>query len=198
LAERHGVKLEGALTWAFEFEGQPLFAGFRSLATGGIDKPVLNVFRMFSMMGGERVEAESDHDVSLREILREGVRDEPDVGAMASLDGNRLCVLVWHYHDDDVAGAEAAVEIEVEGLDETDGRLSVKHYRIDERHSNAFTTWKEMGSPQEPTAAQYATLETAGSLAEGPTVNLAEEDGVAMVKFNLPRRGVSLLVLERP
>ena len=45
LAEKHGVNLEGALTWAFEFEGQPYFAGFRSLATNGIDKPVLNVFR---------------------------------------------------------------------------------------------------------------------------------------------------------
>ena len=51
LAERHGVNLEGALTWAFEFEDQPYFAGFRVLATNGIDLPVLNVFRMFSRMG---------------------------------------------------------------------------------------------------------------------------------------------------
>ena len=33
LAEKHGVNLEGALTWAFEFEDQPYFAGFRVLAT---------------------------------------------------------------------------------------------------------------------------------------------------------------------
>jgi len=39
LAERHGVNVEGALTWAFEFEDQPYFAGFRSLASNGIDKP---------------------------------------------------------------------------------------------------------------------------------------------------------------
>jgi xylan 1,4-beta-xylosidase len=50
LAAKHGVNLEGALTWSFEFEGQPYFAGFRSLATNGIDKPVLNVFRMFARM----------------------------------------------------------------------------------------------------------------------------------------------------
>jgi hypothetical protein len=30
LAAKHGVNLEGALTWAFEFEDQPYFAGFRS------------------------------------------------------------------------------------------------------------------------------------------------------------------------
>ena len=30
LAEKHGVNLQGALTWAFEFEDQPPFAGFRA------------------------------------------------------------------------------------------------------------------------------------------------------------------------
>ena len=52
-----GVNLEGALTWAFEFEDQPYFAGFRSLASNGIDKPVLNVFRMFNKMSGQRSES---------------------------------------------------------------------------------------------------------------------------------------------
>ena len=33
LAARQGVNLEGALTWAFEFEDQPYFAGFRALAS---------------------------------------------------------------------------------------------------------------------------------------------------------------------
>ena len=47
LAARHKANIEGMLTWAFEFEGQPYFDGFRTLATNGIDKPVLNVFRMF-------------------------------------------------------------------------------------------------------------------------------------------------------
>ena len=60
LAAREGVNLEGAITWAFEYENTPLFEGFRDLATGGIDKPVLNVFRMFGLAerraarGGER------------------------------------------------------------------------------------------------------------------------------------------------
>ncbi len=52
LAEARGVNLLGAVTWAFEFEDQPWFRGFRDLATNGVDKPVLNVFRMFGMMQG--------------------------------------------------------------------------------------------------------------------------------------------------
>ncbi len=45
LAGRDRANLQGILTWAFEFEGQPYFHGYRTLATNGIDKPVLNVFR---------------------------------------------------------------------------------------------------------------------------------------------------------
>jgi xylan 1,4-beta-xylosidase len=55
LAEKHGVNLLGALTWAFEFEDQSYFAGFRSLATNGIDLPVLNVFRMMAKLTGQSV-----------------------------------------------------------------------------------------------------------------------------------------------
>ena len=75
LADRHHVNLEGALTWAFEFEGQPLFAGFRQLATGGIDLPVLNVFRMLSRMEPTRVAVASDHAVALDSMIASGVRD---------------------------------------------------------------------------------------------------------------------------
>ena len=74
LADRHGVNLEGALTWAFEFEDQPYFAGFRALATNGIDMPVFNVFRMFSRMSGQRVAGDSDGAVRLDDIMRQAGR----------------------------------------------------------------------------------------------------------------------------
>src|SRR5262249_57080959 len=65
LARKHGVNLEGALTWAFEFEDQPYFAGFRVLASNGIDLPVLNVFRMFGKMSGQRISVNSTAEVGL-------------------------------------------------------------------------------------------------------------------------------------
>src|SRR6185503_15790221 len=111
LAARHGVNLEGALTWAFEFEDQPYFAGFRSLASNGIDKPVLNVFRMFAKMGGNRLPVESDSAMSLDDIVRGGVRGQPDVSALATAHSNTVCVMVWNYHDDHVPGPEAEVRL---------------------------------------------------------------------------------------
>ena len=53
LADHFGINFIGAVSWAFEFENQPWFYGFRDLATNGVDKPVLNVFRMFGMMTGQ-------------------------------------------------------------------------------------------------------------------------------------------------
>ena len=117
LAARHGVNLEGALTWAFEFEDQPYFAGFRALATNGIDLPVLNVFRMFAEMGGQRMAAAELGAVPLDAILserrarsRRTSRRSPSTRAEPA----RAC-MAWHYHDDDVPGPEAAVDLAVAG-----------------------------------------------------------------------------------
>jgi xylan 1,4-beta-xylosidase len=197
LAAKHGVNLEGALTWAFEFEDQPYFAGFRTLATNGIDKPVLNVFRMFSKLTGRRLPAESDGAAPLDTILRRGVRDKPDVGALASLDKSRVYILAWHYHDDDLPGAAAGVEVTVTGLPAATRRAWVQEFRIDETHSNAFTAWKHLGSPPQPTSEQYAQLEQAGRLAALAAPAAARVDaGKAVLRLRLPRQAVSLLVLD--
>jgi xylan 1,4-beta-xylosidase len=196
LAARRGVNLEGALTWAFEFEGHPYFAGFRSLATNGINKPVLNVFRMLAKMSGERLSVESDSAVSLDDMLRRGVRDKPDVSAFASRDGDTLWVMVWHYHDNDLAGPAAEVSVELSNLPEGVLSLAVENFLIDAAHSNAYTAWLKMGSPQSPTAEQYAELERSGQLASGDAIApVAVEGGAATVKLSLPRQGVALLVM---
>jgi xylan 1,4-beta-xylosidase len=197
LADKHGVNLEGALTWAFEFEDQPFFAGYRVMATNGIDQPVLNVFRMFSKMGGQRVAVESNGAVPLDTILKDGVRKSPDVSALASLEQKRLSLLAWHYHDDDVAGPAAYVELKLTGLPLRDGAARVRQFLIDDEHSNAYTVWQSMGSPQEPTREQYARLEKAGQLADvGALASVRVKDGSATLRFRLSRKAVSLLMLE--
>ncbi|MBM3852567.1 MAG: beta-xylosidase, partial [Verrucomicrobia bacterium] len=200
LAARHGVNFEGALTWAFEFEDQPYFAGFRALASNGLDLPVLNVFRLFSRMGPERLAAESSAEVPLDAILKSGVRGAPDVAALASRDGRRLAVLVWHYHDDDVVGPDAAVELAISGWEPAAaGTAVLTHYRIDGEHSNSYAAWRKLGSPLAPNDKQYAALEQAGKLAAlGNPERIPVEPGNVTLRFALPRQGVSLLVLDPP
>lgn len=196
LADKHGVAFEGAVTWAFEFEDQPYFAGFRQLASNGIPLPVLNVFRMFSRMGGDRLAVNSSGEVPLQELIERGVRDRPDVAALASRDGEEVAVLVWHYHDDDVAGPDAEVSLLIENLPADWPAAEVRHYRTDDRHSNAYAAWQRMGSPIAPNQEQYRELQAAAELKllEEPATVALEEAGCRLT-FSLPRQGVSLLLV---
>jgi xylan 1,4-beta-xylosidase len=194
LADLHGVNLLGSVTWAFEFEDQPYFDGFRDLATNGIAKPVLNVFRMLGQMSGDRVAVESTGGLPLATVRDSSVRGRADVNALAARAERAVTVLVWHYHDDDLPAPAAHVELTIEGL--PSGRVTLTHYRVDREHSNAYEAWKQMGSPQQPTPEQYAQLEKAGQLQqlEEPRP-IVVESGRVMVAFSLPRQGLSLVKL---
>ena len=101
--------------------------------------------------------AESDTAVSLDET-RAGVREKPDVAALASLTRTTLRVMVWHYHDDDVKGDAAAVGIG-RGRIARRRQRSAHHYRVDENNSNAMTPGDAWVRPraQHATAAQEAS-----------------------------------------
>jgi xylan 1,4-beta-xylosidase len=192
LAAARGVNLRGAVTWAFEFEDQPWFAGFRSLATNGVDKPVLNVFRMFGLMGPDRVKVSSGAALTTEQVRTSGVRAQPDINALASRAAREVSVLAWNYHDDDAPAPDAPVELMVTGL--PNSSVQVRHYRIDSTHSNAYTAWKEMASPQRPTPEQYARLEAAGQLQMLRSPEwLRPEGGALRLRFALPRQAVSLV-----
>lgn len=198
LAALHGVNLEGALTWAFTFEDQPWFAGFRQIATNGVPMAVFNVFRMYALMGPERLPATSTHAVALTEMIDTGVRGAPDVAALATRAPKQVAVMVWHYHDDDVAGPDAAVKLALNGLPAGVTQAKLTHYRIDQQHSNPYGEWLRMGSPAAPDPAQYAALEKSSelaALAEAPAT-VAIQNATAQLDFALPRQAVSLLVLE--
>ena len=143
------TNMEGMLTWAFEFEGQPYFDGLRTLATNGIDKPVLNFFRMAAKMSGQRLSVD-------------GAKNGVD--ALASGDANGISVMAWNYGDDPTSLKAQMIRLRVSGV--PNGRVMVHRYQIDETHSNAWTVWKAQGSPQQPTREQYAALEKAGALEE--------------------------------
>ena len=194
LADLHKVNLLGTVTWAFEFEDQPYFDGFRDLSTNGLPKPVLNVFRMLGQMGGDRVAVESTGAVPLETVRDTGVRERADITALASRQERAISVLVWNYHDDDLAAPPAMVALTITGVPASAARVT--HYRVDHEHSNTYEVWKKMGSPQAPSPQQLAVLEKAGALHElGAPRSVAATQGKIAVTFSLPRQGVSLVKL---
>jgi xylan 1,4-beta-xylosidase len=194
LADLHKVNIMGAVTWAFEFEDQPYFYGFRDLATNGLAKPVLNIFRMLGKMSGDRVAVTSSGALPLDAVRDTGVRDRADVSALASRDAKSIAVMVWNYHDDDRPAPDSRVDLTIAGVPAQ--RVTLTHYRVDRDHSNTYDAWKAMGSPQPPSREQYATLEKAGALQQLESRPVNAEKGVVSLSFALPRQGVSLVELK--
>lgn len=197
LAKRHGVNLYGAVTWAFVFENQPWFDGFRVLSTRGVPLPVFNTFRMFSMLGEKQLDVESLSSTRLYDIMARSVRGEvPDVDAFATRDSNAIQVLIWHYHDSGAPGNEVNIELTIEQIKPETGKAKVEHYRIDDDHSNAYTVWKKMGSPQNPSEEQIKMLKEASKLTLlNPVSEANYSNGQFTLKFSMPRQSVSLIVL---
>lgn len=196
LADLYKVNFLGAVNWSFEFENQPWFYGFRDLATNGVDKPVLNVFRMFGMMNGNRVSLTSNHAYDLRTSVDSSFRKSyTDINGMACKSANQATVMVWNYHDDDVKSEAEEVTLTIKGVPTK--QLMLYHYRIDDKYSNSYELWKKMGSPKNPSAEQIAELEKAGQLhLYGSPQWIKSSNGQVTLNFELPRQGVSFLKLE--
>ncbi len=197
LEDKTGVNLIAMLSWSFEFENEGYFEGYRTLATHGIDKPILNLFRMTGMMSGERVRTMSSSAVSLDDLVKSGVRTGPDVDALATRSEHEAAVMIWNYHDDDVRAPSVELHIAITGIPAGVKKVLLEHYRIDETHSNAYAAWQAMGSPQNPTAAQSAQLKAAGQLELlSSPVWLGVSGGKLTLEAALPLQAVSLLRLE--
>jgi xylan 1,4-beta-xylosidase len=197
LADRHQVNLISMLSWSFEFEGKEYFEGFRSLASNGIDKPVLNFFRMAALMKGRRVATTSSGQLKLDDIIASGVAGAPDIDAFATTGGRQAAVMLWNYHDAEKAGPSAPAVVNITGLPKTVSRARLTHYRIDDTHSNAYTVWKAVGSPQNPSPAQYAELKSKDGLQllESPRW-IEVKDGAAAISTDMPHHSISLLQLD--
>jgi xylan 1,4-beta-xylosidase len=194
LARKHDVRVMGAVTWAFTFENQPYFAGFRELATNGVDKAVLNVFSMMAMLGGDWVRTESSGALPVEQIVTHSVTDAPDVDAIATRRMGEVDVLLWNYHDADVPSVPAKLEIKVRGLPVA--QLTEQVFLMDAAHSNAYAVWQRMGSPAKPTAEQQQDLVAAGKLERVMAPHaIATKNGVAAFQMSLARQGVALVRL---
>jgi xylan 1,4-beta-xylosidase len=195
MAEAKNVNLIGAVNWSFEFEDQPWFAGFRDLATNGVNKPVLGVFRMFGMMSGERIGVSGDLPYNADSIAASGVRGaRTDINAFATRGKRNIAVMVWNYHDDDIIDGGSPVALTIAGIPATNATL--RHYRIDQEHSNSYAAWQRMGSPANPSEAQVRELQQASELALlAPPSTVKVSGNSTTIRMQLPRQAVSLVVL---
>jgi xylan 1,4-beta-xylosidase len=196
LADLYKVNFRGAVSWSFEFENQPWFFGFRDLATNGVDKPVLNVFRMVGMMKGDRLAVESDHAYDLRTAVDSSIRKSySDINAFACKQNKAITIMLWNYHDDDIKTEPENTVVYIDKIPSK--KVLISHYRIDDDHSNAYEAWKKMGSPQNPSKEQITQLEATGKLQLLNNKHIISTKKSAItLNFTLPSQAVSLLKIE--
>lgn len=194
LTSGQGVGVDGMLTWAFQFENREYFEGHRTLSTNGIDKPVLNVFRLLGKLGRFRLPAAGD---GARQPLLVGSGDSPetppDISALAARDesGGVQIFLAGHHDDWDVT-QETQVHLLLEGL--TPGEVyAVEAERVDRANANAHSAWQAMGKPQSPTAAQIAALQQAARLRPEPLGQMQAVAGQIALSLSLPSHSVCLI-----
>jgi xylan 1,4-beta-xylosidase len=182
------------LSWAFMFVGERCFEGTRAFSTQGIDKAILNVFRMYSKLGAQQVSFESTgakDPLSYADICGRG--EAADISGFATLSDTSLVILIYHHHDDWDATGEVAITLDAQNLP-FQNEVFITHYRIDAEHSNAYHEWMRQGKPMYPTPAQRDAILARSSLEmlESPqTATLL--DGKLSFNFRLPMHGVSLV-----
>jgi xylan 1,4-beta-xylosidase len=197
------ARVAQATTWSFYFEGERYFEGTRSLFTAsGVEKPVLNAYRMLSRLGATRLSATSSHAWSLDRLDAHEAGMPEEVDALAAFNGgDRVSLLVWRHADDQyLTDTQAAtVDVILERLPFETDRVRVRHWRIDREHSNSHTAWQAAGAPQDPSEGQLRAIKDRQRLELfEPDREVPIQDGRLALQVSLPLPGVSLLEIQPP
>jgi xylan 1,4-beta-xylosidase len=190
------LRVDGMLTWAFQFENRQYFEGLRTLSTNGVDKPVLNVFRMLAKLGSVRLHLNSD---GARDPMSKEGGDSPEVppgiSGIAAINGaDEMQVFLSSHHDDWDVRTPTEVQVELSNL-EAGRNYKVRRHMIDDVHSNAYAAWVKMGEPQSPSEDQLRALKHVGMLKMVEESSFVATDGHLRLTALLPTHSVCLLEL---
>ncbi|MDR2784887.1 MAG: hypothetical protein LBB83_03120 [Treponema sp.] len=186
------------LAWAFMFEGERCFEGTRTFSTQGIDKAVMNLFRLFARLGSRLVRLDSSRGRS-PETYDDywGTGAGAEINGWAALSGTSSLEIFLYCHEDAWETDDVyPVECSVENLPFA-GPCKVTHYRIDRFHSNAYAEWVRQGRPDYPAGGQYEAIKARSGLELlEPVQTLVPVDGKLKLSFAMPVKSVSLIVCE--
>jgi xylan 1,4-beta-xylosidase len=196
LAHAAGPRVDGMLTWAFQFEDREYFAGLRTLSTNGVDKPVLNVFRLLARLGSARLALQSS---AARDPLAQEAGDDadtpPDLSGIAALNqAGEIQVLLCSHHDDWEVHVPTTANLHLDGLPPGQ-TYAVRCTTIDEVHANAHTAWVQIGRPQPPDEAHLVQLHQASRLQPKTLPKVTATGGKAELTLPLNAHSITLLEL---
>jgi xylan 1,4-beta-xylosidase len=187
------------LAWAFMFIGERCFEGTRTFTTQGIDKAVFNLFKMYAKTGTKTLLFESSQEKDVLSFKDNfGAEEEPEISGMASVsDDGSLQVMVYSHHDNWDINEEHDVELDISNIS-LGNQVTVKHYRIDKTHSNAYTEWVAQSKPKYPNKEQYASIKAKDGLELMEPLKMVKlEDGKLGMKFTMPSHAISFIEITK-
>ncbi len=192
-------RLEALSHWVasdhFEELGRPTrlgHGGFGLLTVGNLRKPRWWALALLDRLGDDRlaVSLEGDGAGGLVKTLA-ARRPDGEVGVLvwnSSLDQSRIPA-------DPLLSRSVTVRLE----DLPAGSVAVTHHRVDERHSNVFAAWRDLGGADRdwPEGDEWEQLAAADQLAEAEPARTLEvgRDGSVQLAFELPQPGISFLTV---
>lgn len=167
-----------------------------------IKKPALTVMSLMGLFGDKRFDVE-------------GVDDEanPNAGAIVSENSSGDVITAifnkpeMYVNERNYPSAQEMPEkqkqlISSQGVDISlhlvgleKGKYRLVHYRLDEKHSHAYSVWLDMGSPEDISVSQYNELAAAmePAIIEVSDLNIRTSEHDINIKF--PSSGVSFVIL---
>jgi len=185
------------LAWAFMFEGERCFEGTRTFSTQGVDKAVMNLFRLLAKLGKNQVELTSTQAKDVCAFADPwGNGEEPEVSGWATADTSGTQVLLYSHHDDWDVQEDFQTKLTLKNLPFS-GSVKVHHLRIDAEHSNAYAEWVRQGRPDWPQGKVYEAIKAQDAIAEYAPAQIAQvADGSLELSFTLPAHAISLIQIE--
>jgi xylan 1,4-beta-xylosidase len=163
--------------WAFSdvFEEggvvqRPFYGGFGLMAAGNIPKAAFNAFKLLHLLGGGRLEVESD-------------------SALATRADGSLAIAVWLYAPPGGQGVSRSFTLSLKGLR---GPAQARIQVVDRDHGSSLTAWEAMGKPDFPTREEQKKLRDAGRLPPPKVESVAAADP-ATVRIGLEPQALALV-----
>ena len=158
-----------------------LFSGYPSLYTlqGPVRTPLGAGRALYNRLAGHQIKVDGE---------------TASVGAIASLGGGVLRVLVCYYETDKGKQDDQPVQISISWPASAGRTIGVTVHLVDEAHGNAPKLWQAMGSPDKATAPQLAHLMAAAEIPSRKFDIAVGETGT--IKLHAVLRGPSLRLFE--
>jgi L-iduronidase len=169
-----------------------------------IKKPSLTVMSLMGLFGDQRFDVH-------------GIDDEafPNAGAIVSRNGyGDVITAIFNKPEMSLRDKDYKSVLEMQkkqrkliasqGVDVTlhlngfeNGSYRLVHYRFDEKHSHAYSSWLEMGSPEDISISQYDELAATMEPAIIDISDVIIRDGEHELNIKFPSSGVSFVILAK-